>query len=163
MLTRYSRFSRFNSAADRRDVWCGFLLRQVSTKTVMCRLHAVRINSWVVRRKPLVRLQNRRARIRWSTSTRDWTVDSNWRSIVFSNESRFNLPFDEGKIRCRLPIGEAYVPQVLTLRSRRTTSVMVGGYISRSAYTGPENLSSCKEISTIKTTLQFSIIICCHL
>ena len=83
-----------------------------------------------MRRKPLVRLQNRRARIRWSTSTRDWTVDRYWSSTVFSDESRFNLPFDEGKIRCRRPIGEAYVPQVLTLRSRRTTSVMVGGCIS---------------------------------
>ena len=62
------------------------------------------------------------------------------------------------------PIGEAYfyVPQFLALRSRRTTSVMCGAV---SAYTGPENLSSWREISTIKTTctFKFSIRMCCHL
>ena len=130
ILISYSRPSRFNSAAAQRGVWCGFLLRQVSTKTVRRRLRAVRIYSWVARRKPLVRLQNRRARIRWATSTRDWTVDRNWRSIVFSDGSRFNLAFDDGIIRCRQPIGEAYVPQVLAIRSRSTTSVMVWGCIS---------------------------------
>ena len=49
---------------------------------------------------------------------------------VFSDESRFNLSFDDGKIRCWRPIGEAYVPQVLALRSSSTTIVMVHGCIS---------------------------------
>ena len=93
-------------------------------------LHAVRIYSRVARRKPLVRLQNRRARILWATRTRNWTVGRIWSCIVFSDEARFNLSFDDGRVRCWRTIGEAYDSQVIALRSRSTTSVMVWGCIS---------------------------------
>ena len=130
MLIRYSRLSQLILQPTEGTFGVDFCFEKSLQSIYMCRLHAVRIHSWVARRKPLIRLQNIRLRIRWASSTRNWTVGRYWSSTVFSDESRFKLSFDDGKIRYWRPIGEAYVPQVLALRSSSTTIVMVHGCIS---------------------------------
>ena len=49
---------------------------------------------------------------------------------MFSDESRFNLSFDDGRVRCWRTNDEAYNPEALHFRSRSTTSVMVWACIS---------------------------------
>ena len=102
-----------------------YLQRQVSKNTAVRRLHASRIYSRVARRKTLIRAGNRILRIRWTTRTRNWTVNNNWHHIVFSDESRFNLSFDDGRVLRWRTNEEAYNPETLHFRSQSTTSVTV--------------------------------------
>ena len=105
--------TRFNTATDLRDHLNRFLQRQVSRSTGVRRLHAAPNYSRIARRKTLIRAGNRTLRITWTTRTRNWTVDNNWRQIVFSDESRFNLSFDDGRVQCWRTNEEAYNPEAL--------------------------------------------------
>ena len=125
MLVRYSRMTCFNTTTDLLNHLNRFPQRQVSRSTAVRRLRAARIYRRVGRRKTLIRAGNRTLRIRWTTRTINWTVDNNWRHIVFSDESRFNLSFDYGRVRCWRTNEEAYNPEALHFRSQSTTSVTV--------------------------------------
>ena len=81
-------------------------------------------------KKTLIRAGNRTLRIRWTTRTRNWTVNNNWRHILFSDDSRFNLSFDYGRVLCWRTHEEAYNPEPLHFRSQSTTRVTVWACIN---------------------------------
>ncbi|KFM70162.1 Transposable element Tcb1 transposase, partial [Stegodyphus mimosarum] len=84
-------------------------------------------------RTPLYRIplthDHRRLRLQWANQHRDWRAD--WQHVVFSDESRFNLWYHDGRIRVRRYAGERHLPECIIERhSGRTPGVMVWGTIA---------------------------------
>lgn len=91
-------------------------------------------------RTPLYRIpltQNHRClRQRWARQHIDWRAD--WQQVVFSDESRFNLWHNDGRIRVRRYAGERSLPECIVERHKgRTPGIMVWGAI---AYHGRSQL-----------------------
>jgi hypothetical protein len=68
---------------------------EVSTKTIRRNLHEMQIFSRIPARKPLLNGQQRERRLKWCTERRDWTVRK-WRSVIWSDESRFTIFNNDG-------------------------------------------------------------------
>lgn len=136
-LLRTVRLLRFKPVKILAGRWCHDLGRNISNRTVRRRIRDARIFSRISRRKPLISLINRQIRIRWATRVRGWTVQDNWRHIVFSDECRFNLTFDDGRIRVWREVNTAYEPRNLSFTTRNAVSIMVWGCIG---YYGIGNL-----------------------
>ena len=64
-------------------------------------------NSRTALRKPLVSEYNRKIRLNWAREKRSWTID-NWKNVVWSDESRFTLYQNDGKIRVQRLQEEKY-------------------------------------------------------
>lgn len=130
-LLTIARLMRFNPVKILAGHWCQRIGRNVSTRTARRRLRSARVFSRVARRKPFISLVNRQRRVQWAARVRHWTVQDNWRHIVFSDESRFNLSFDDGSVRVWRESNAAYDPTNLLLTTRNATSVMVWGCIGQ--------------------------------
>jgi hypothetical protein len=62
-------------------------------------LHS-KIYSHAARRKPLVSIVNRAKCLWWATRIQNWNVYGHWGQIIFSEKSRFNLLFNDERVRC---------------------------------------------------------------
>ena len=60
---------------------------------------------------------------------RDWTVEDNWRHFVFSDESRFCLSSNDGRVRVWREPNTSYETRNLTYTQRNAVSVMVWGCV----------------------------------
>jgi transposase len=68
---------------------------EVSTKTITRNLHKMQIFSRIPACKPLLNDRQREQRLKWCTERRDWTVRK-WRSVIWSDESRFTIFKNDG-------------------------------------------------------------------
>ena len=107
----------------------------VSDQTVRNRLHAARLRA----RRPYVGIpltrRHRQDRVNWATAHQRW-VRRQWNEVLFTDESRFNIQFADGRVRVwRLP-GERFHQANVIERDRfGGGSVMVWGGISNRAKT----------------------------
>ena len=80
---------------------------RVATQTVRNRLHDAQLNA----RRPTIvlplTLHHRQARRAWSRRHIRWTMQQ-WRSVMFSDESRFTLDFNDGRVRVWRRRGERH-------------------------------------------------------
>ena len=91
----------------------------------------MKIHSRIARRKPLIGVENRLKRVRWCTRVRLWNADDNWSRLVFSDESKFNSDFDDGRVRVWRDNGDAMLPRnPVCLRRRSNVPVMVWGCVT---------------------------------
>ena len=72
--------------------------RHVSTQTIRNRLHTQGIKSRKPAKKPALTLAHREARLRWARNHDRWTR-AEWRRVLFTDESRFCLQRNDGRIR----------------------------------------------------------------
>ena len=80
-----------------------------------------------LRRLPLSR-DHQHLRLQWARERRHWRAE--WRNVVFSDESRFNMSYNDGRIRVRPYAGERNLRACILQRQRGPTlSVMVWGAI----------------------------------
>nr|XP_042912780.1 uncharacterized protein LOC122272833 [Parasteatoda tepidariorum] len=84
-------------------------------------------------RTPLYRItitvNHSRLRLQWANQQRNWRAD--WQRVVFSDESRFNLWYHDGRIRVRRYAGERHLLEcIIESHSGRTRGVMVWGAIA---------------------------------
>lgn len=101
----------------------------VSTRTISRRL----VESGLHSRRPLRRLaltpQHRRARLEWCRARATWMTE--WRNVVFSDESRFCFFSDSHRIRVWRRRGERSNPAVTVERpTARQRGIMVWGAIA---------------------------------
>ncbi|CAI9726432.1 transposable element Tcb1 transposase [Octopus vulgaris] len=68
--------------------------KQLSTTTVKTRLLEAGLKSCRAARKPLLTAQNRKRRLLWARAHKTWTVQQ-WRTVMFTDESRFSLVSDK--------------------------------------------------------------------
>lgn len=103
--------------------------RNMSPSTVRRRL----LQAGLVARMPLRRLplsrHHKLLRLQWARDHRHWGAE--WRNVVFSDESRFNVSYNDGRIRVRRYRGERNAEGCIVERhSGQTPGVMVWGAIS---------------------------------
>ena len=60
----------------------------VSERTVQRYLHKNRIYRRIVKKRMVVKEINRKKQLTWCLQKRRWTVNENWRHIIFSDESQ---------------------------------------------------------------------------
>lgn len=129
MLSRLVADDRFSSATNLKRKWSTSSGVNLSVRTVLYRLQNMGWDSRVPAKKPLLTNKMKRARLEWAKMYRNWTPDD-WRSVLFSDESRFNLHGHDGMNRVRRRKGEKYLPECLLRTVKHPTSIMVWGCIS---------------------------------
>ena len=77
----------------------------VTTHTVQNRLMEAGLYGRVARRKPLISDKNMTARLTWAREHVNWS-DQQWESVLWSDESQFNLFGSDGQILVRRRAGE---------------------------------------------------------
>ena len=70
----------------------------VSQSTVRRRLKELGYQSRIPSRKPLISEVNRNKRLAFYNLYKSWTL-INWKKVIWSDESRFNLHHSDGKTR----------------------------------------------------------------
>ena len=127
-LQRLRGAERFKYAAALTRQWNEDINIRTSVNTTRRRFHAWGIYSRYARRKPLISVTSRAKRVRQCNSVRIWNLDDHLAKICFSDESRFNLGYNDGRVRVWRSNGTAIDPDNLALvRRQGATSVMVWG------------------------------------
>ncbi|KAL7844322.1 hypothetical protein SRHO_G00228610 [Serrasalmus rhombeus] len=87
----------------------------VSTSTVKRRLQDVGLQGRVAKKKPYLRLANKRKRLIWAKEHRHWT-EEDWKKVLWTDKSKFEV-FGSHRtfVRCRTTekmLGECLTPSV---------------------------------------------------
>ena len=131
VLRRLALEHRFSSIGRINALWNENIGVETCPRTSKRRLNKMNMHSRIARRKPLTGVVNRPKRVRWCTRIRLWNADDNWSRLVFSDESKFNLDFDDGRVRVWRENCDAMLPRNLVCLHRRSNvSVMVWGCVT---------------------------------
>lgn len=80
-----------------------------SCRTIRRRAVDGGLSSFKVVKKPYISMKNKKARIKFATDHINWSVQK-WKSVLFSDESKFNLKGSDGNRRVRRPLNQALNP-----------------------------------------------------
>jgi transposase len=106
------------------------LFPEISKRTIRRTLASVGLHGRVCRKKPLLTKEHVSKRRKWARAYAAWTVEQ-WKSVMFSDESKFNIFGSDGRQYCRRGPGEEYRPKnVKKALKHGGGSVMVWGCIS---------------------------------
>lgn len=114
LLGRMSRADPTISAPEMRRDLAMFHGVSLSVATVKRRLRGFGLYGRRPCRKPLVSRRNRRARMAFAKAHKSWTVND-WRRVIYTDESKFNLIGSDGIKYIRRPIGKRYSPLYLKM------------------------------------------------
>ena len=84
----------------------------VSSRTVRSRLFSAGLRGCVAAKKPLLRDPTIRKRLAFAREHRDWTIEQ-WNSVLWSDESSFQLFCGAKRAYVRRRVGEKYSPQCI--------------------------------------------------
>jgi len=101
----------------------------VSTRTIRRRLSDEGLPACMPCRKPLLSKKNMRERLKFAEEHIHWT-DRDWKLVVWSDESKFNLFGSDGKMFVRRPKGARLEKKFLKPTVKHSKSVMVWGCFS---------------------------------
>lgn len=105
------------------------LLVPVSTSTVRRRLIAVGLRARRPKKKPLLTSKMRKARLAWAKEHESKDLEF-WKSVIFSDESRFNVGRNDAVQYVRRRSGEAYKQRCLVPTVKHPQAIMVWGCFS---------------------------------
>ena len=127
-LVRMARTDRTASSTVLARRWSTATGVNTSASTVRRRLlQGGLVARMSLRPLPLSR-NHKRLRLQWAREHRQWGAE--WRNVVFSDESRFNVSYSDGRIRVRRYRGERNLEGCIVERhSGQTPGVMVWGAI----------------------------------
>ena len=75
--------------------------------------------------------ENKARQVLWCTRVTNWDIVGHWPCIIFSDESRFNLGFNDGRVRVWRENGEVFHPlNQVQVHRQGSCSVMLWGCIS---------------------------------
>ena len=87
--------------ANRRDTLSNIISKfnenreiQVSKRTVQSHLSQHGFQKKVLKKKAVVKAENRRKRLSWCLENRRWVVNGNWNKVIFSDESQIVIGTD---------------------------------------------------------------------
>lgn len=101
------------SASDMKESFYQSTGLNVSTKTIYRNLHQIGFNSHHAASKPLLNDKQRQDRLEWCINRRHWSKKM-WRSVIWSDESRFTLFCNDGPTRVWRKPGTRYNIENLT-------------------------------------------------
>lgn len=99
----------------------------ISSRTVRRRLCKANLKSYRPAKKPFINQKQRERRLRWCHEHKNWSLDQ-WRTVIFSDESKFQLFSNKGTVR-RRP-GERYKPECLQATVKFPDSAMIWSCMS---------------------------------
>ena len=121
---------RFQTAVQTANNTIGSRGRSISSRTVRRRLAAAGIRSRRPYQGQILTHNHRLQRQRWAAAG-GFLGNVGWRNVVFSDESRFNVSFPDGRLRVYRRQGERYVRPCVIERDRfGGGGVMVWGAIN---------------------------------
>ena len=109
-IIRMSKLNPSLSAVDIKREINTFHAVHLTSKTVQRRLTDAGLLGRRPAKKPLVSPKNLRARLEFAKRYATWTVDD-WRKVVWSDESKFNLFGSDGISYVRRPVNQRYNPK----------------------------------------------------
>lgn len=128
-LKRMSIKNRHASAPDLKvqlENACGV---SVSARTVQRRLVECGLLAYRPKKKPLLTNKMKQKRLSWAKQHVSWTMDQ-WNSVIFSDESKFNLYGSDGKQYVRRRKNEAFHPDCISPTVKFPAGQMIWGSIS---------------------------------
>ena len=129
-LARISLHDRRLTSSHLKREWQETSGVQCSARTVRRRLDEVGLHGRVARRKPLLTDRHRRVRLEWAKEREHWSV-SDWQLVIWSDESKFNLIGNDGRVFVRRRTGEELLPECIQPMVKfGGGNVMVWGCIS---------------------------------
>ena len=110
----------------------------ISENTVRRRLDHAGLHSYRAAKKPFISAKNRKARLEFAKTHKNWTIDQ-WKRVLWSDESKFNLRGSDGKKTVRRPTGKRLDPRftVGTVKHGGGKGLMVWGCFSGFSGLGP--------------------------
>ena len=114
-LLRLCRNSRTKPSSQLRADWIRFTNVPVTTRLVNYRLLNAGYLARRPVRKPLLQRRHRQARFVWARGHLNWR-DGHWQHVVFSDESRFLLYRQDGRVRVRRQAHEALLDECVLPR-----------------------------------------------
>lgn len=96
----------------------------VSARTVRRRLTNAGFLARRPIRKPFLSKKMKKSRLEWARSHQNWTVDD-WKKVLWSDESRFNLHASDGRRMVRRRVGESLHPDCIERTTKHPSSVMI--------------------------------------
>lgn len=100
ILRRLCMKDRRKTAVELRKEWVDMTGKDVSPRTVRRRLVQGGLRSRKARRKPLISPDQKKKRLAWARSHKDWS-QRQWDKVLWSDESSFQLFSTPGNVRVR--------------------------------------------------------------
>ena len=136
-IVRHHLQNRFARATQTARTTIGTHQRPISDDTVRRRLRDRNLSCRRPYRGPILTARHRRARLQWATHRRNWR-HRHWRTVVFSDESRYCISTADGRVRVWRRRGERFNDEcVLERDSWGGPSIMVWGAIALNHKLGP--------------------------
>lgn len=120
---------RFQNAAELREEWNKSLPQPCSLRTVETRLNEMGLMSRTPAKKPILNKRMRKNRLNWCKERENWSV-ADWKRVVFSDESKFNLIGPDGTLKVRRRKGERYSDKCIQPTVKHSPYIMVWGCIT---------------------------------
>ena len=100
-----------------------------SQMTISRRLKAAGLKSYRTLKFPKLTAAHRAAGLQWALHHRHWSALQHWRQVVFTDESRFSVQWNDGRVRVRREKNSRYAQQdavqLVTRRGGSGGSVMI--------------------------------------
>lgn len=128
---------RFRTASESARQTIGTHQRPICAETVRRRLRTVNLSCRRPARGPILTVRHRRQRLQWAQQRQNWRHQQ-WRTVVFSDESRYCLSVADGRARVWRRRGERYTDGCVVERDAwGGQSIMVWGGIALNRKLGP--------------------------
>jgi transposase len=128
-LVRLTKSNRWLSSKQLQVLWNEASSVDVSASTVRRRLNEKGFSAKIPVKKPLLNLRQRKARVDWAKAHKDWTAEQ-WRMVIFSDESKFNVISSNGSRRVWRKPSEHYSNDCVLPTVKHSAYIMVWSCMS---------------------------------
>lgn len=105
----------------------------VCRATVISSLREIGFGSYFAAHKPRLTERHKKRRLSWALSHVNWTSDR-WKSVVWSDESRFSVTGADRRVRVLRKVGERYNKNCTRRKNITFNSMIISSTISTQMY-----------------------------
>jgi len=113
IIARYASTGKYSTASAIQQALKRYYGIDVHRSTVARSLRRSGLGAFAKRKKPLLSLKHRKARLAFSKKYKDWTIDQ-WKRVFFSDETKINRYGSDGRQYCWKKRGERLRGQHVT-------------------------------------------------
>ena len=102
----------------------------VTAETIRKRLAKCGLKAYVRHKKPYLSPEKKKKHLEWAKAHKHWTVE-NWKSVIFSDKSKFNIFGSDGRCYCWRKLGQEFDERYVWKEIKHGGgNVMVWSYIT---------------------------------